>query len=189
MTLEEKLDIFYNAAINDATSQSVQIIEEYKENLRKLEKEHEEETLEKAEVSLKNESEYLLRDKNKRISDESLLLRRTITKKTKEHEKAVFQKVETKLTHFMKTPEYIDLLKAEIQYALDYAKGEEIELYINESDAEKKQILEADLHCNIIISNTDFFGGTRAVIRNRNVLIDNSFATKLSEERDSFTLR
>lgn len=189
MTLEEKLDVFYNAAINDATNQSVQILEEYKENLEKLQKEHEEETLKKAEASLKNESEYLIRDKNKKISDESLLLRRTITKKTKEHEKAVFERVEKKLNDFMKTPAYMELLMAQITYALDYAKGEAIELYINQTDSDKKQALETSLHCSILISNIDFVGGIRAVIRNRNVLIDNSFAAKLSEERDSFTLR
>lgn len=189
MTLDEKLDIFYNSAINDATNQSVQILDEYKANLDKMLKEHEQETLQKAEATLKNESEYLIRDKNKRISDESLQLKRTVTKKTNEHEKVIFQKVEQKLLDFMKTPEYIDLLKAQIQYALDYAKGEEMELYINESDAANKDTLEQILHCSIQISNIDFMGGTRAVIRNRNVLIDNSFVTKLAEERESFNLK
>ncbi|HAU86711.1 MAG TPA: ATPase [Lachnospiraceae bacterium] len=189
MTLDEKLDIFYNAAISDATNQSVQILDEYKENLDKMQKEHERETLQKAETTLKNESEYLIRDKNKRISDESLLLKRAVTKKTNEHEKIIFQKVEQKLLDFMKTPEYLELLKTQIQYALDYAKGEEMELYINESDGAKKNTLEQVLHCSIRISNIDFMGGTRAVIRSRNVLIDNSFATKLAEERESFTLK
>ena len=189
MTLDEKLDIFYNAAINDATNQSVQILDEYKANLDKMQKEHEKETLQKAETTLKNESEYLIRDKNKRISDESLKLRRAVTKKTNEHEKIIFQKVEQKLLDFMKTPAYLDLLKEQIQYALDYAKGEEMELYINESDTDKKNSLEQMFNCSIQISNTDFMGGIRAVIRNRNVLIDNSFATKLAEERESFTLK
>ena len=89
----------------------------------------------------------------------------------------------------MKTPAYLDLLKEQIQYALDYAKGEEMELYINESDTDKKNSLEQMFNCSIQISNTDFMGGIRAVIRNRNVLIDNSFATKLAEERESFTLK
>ena len=152
MTLDEKLDIFYNAAISDATNQSVQILDEYKENLDKMQKEHE-------------------------------------RKKTNEHEKIIVQKVEQKLLDFMKTPEYLELLKTQIQYALDYAKGEEMELYINESDGAKKNTLEQVLHCSIRISNIDFMGGTRAVIRSRNVLIDNSFATKLAEERESFTLK
>lgn len=189
MTLEEKLDIFYNAAINDATNQCVQILDEYKSNLEKLQKEHEEETLKKAEDSLKMESEYLIRDKNKRISDESLLLKRTITKKVNEYEKVIFEKVEQKMKVFMQTPQYYELLKQQIQYVLDFAKGEAVEIYINATDQEKKQSLENALHCSILISTIDFIGGTRAVIRNRNVLIDNSFATKLAEERDSFTLK
>lgn len=189
MTLEEKLDIFYNAAINDATNQSIQILDEYKENLEKLLKEHQEETLKKAEDSLKSESEYLIRNKNKRISDESLTLKREITKKVNEHEKAIFDKVEQKLHDYMQTPQYVELLKQQIQYVLNYAKGEAIEIYINPSDQNKKQVLENALRCQVLISKIDFMGGTRAVIRNRNVLIDNSFSTKLAEERDSFTLK
>lgn len=189
MTLEEKLDIFYNAAINDATNQSVEILDAYKANLEKLQKEHEEETLKKAEDSLKSESEYLIRDKNKRISDQSLLLKRTITKKVNEYEKEVFEKVEQKIVAFMQTPQYNELLQQQIQYALNFAKGEAVEIYINETDQNKKQSLEHMLHCSILISKIDFIGGTRAVIRNRNVLIDNSFATRLAEERDSFTLK
>lgn len=189
MTLEEKLDIFYNSAINDATTQSVKILDEYKATLEKIQKEHEEETLKKAQDTLKQESEYLVRNKNKRISDESLLLRREATKKIKECEKKIFEKVEQKIAAFMKTPQYAELLKHQIKEALTFAKGEPIELYINSTDAQKKQDLENALDCSILISNIDFIGGTRAVIRNRNILIDNSFATKLAEEKDLFTLK
>lgn len=189
MTLEEKLDIFYNAAINDATNQSVKILDEYKENLEKLQKEHQEQTLKRAEDSLKTESEYLMRDRNKRISDESLILKKAITKKVKEYEKIIFDKVEQNLYDYMRTPQYAELLKQQIQYALNYAKGEAIEIYINPSDQDKKYALENALHCHLQVSKIDFMGGTRAVIRDRNVLIDNSFSTKLAEERDSFTLK
>ncbi|SET27783.1 V-type ATP synthase subunit E [[Clostridium] polysaccharolyticum] len=189
MTLEEKLDIFYNAAINDATNQSIQILDEYKANLEKLQKEHEEETLKKAETTLKNETEYLVRDKNKRISDHSLILRRKITQKTNELEKSVFERVLQKLQDFMATPAYLDLIKEQIQYALNYANGEAIELYLNESDSRLKSTLEDFFHCTILLSKIDFMGGTRAVIQSRNVLIDNSFATKITEERESFTIK
>lgn len=189
MTLEEKLDIFYNAAINDATSQSIKLLEEYKATLEKMQKEQEEETLKRAQDTLKQESEYLVRSKNKRISDESLLLRRTVTKKIKECEKEIFEKVEQKLTAFMKTPQYEELLKQQLKKALIFAKGDPIELYINPTDAPKKQALENTLHCSLTVSNIDFMGGTRAVIRSRNILIDNSFATKLAEEKELFTLK
>lgn len=189
MTLEEKLDVFYNAAINDATTQSEKLIAEYKEALGKMQKEHEEETLKKAQDTIKSETEYLIRNKNKRISDESLLLRRTITQKVNACEKKVFDKVEQKIQAFMTTPQYNELLKCQIQNALSFAKGESIEIYINATDASKKQELENMLHCSIIISKIDFMGGTRAVIRNRNILIDNSFVSKLVEEKDSFTFK
>jgi len=40
--------------------------------------------------------------------------------------------------------------------------------------------------CDIRISQYPFLGGTRAVIISKNVLIDNSFETKLKEAGENF---
>lgn len=189
MTLDEKLDVFYNAAIEDATKQSIQIIDEYKQNLDKLFEEHKEEAKRKAEYTLKTESDYLVRDKNKRISDESLLLRREVTERVNEYEKLIFENVEKKLSEYMKTPAYTDLLQKLIKNALDFAKGEDLTIYINETDSDKKDALEQATNSTLTMSKEDFIGGTRAVLHARNILIDNSFANKLAEEKDSFTLK
>jgi len=189
MTLDEKLDVFYNAAIEDATNQSVQILQEYKENMAKLLSDHKDEAKKKAEYTLKTETDYLMRDKNKRISDESLVLRREVTERVNEYEKEIFENVENKLTSFMQTDDYIKLLEHLVQSALDFAKDEEVTIYVNPSDEDKIEALQNATGATLTVSDTDFIGGTRAILHARNILIDSSFATKLAEERDTFTLK
>ena len=48
----------------------------------------------------------------------------------------------------------------------------------------KKNVLIWSVH--LTISAEDFRGGVRAVIRSRNILIDNSFSTQLKEQYDKF---
>lgn len=40
--------------------------------------------------------------------------------------------------------------------------------------------------CDIRVSQYPFLGGTRAVIASKNILIDNSFETKLKEAEQDF---
>ena len=58
-------------------------------------------------------------------------------------------------------------------------------IYINPSDADKKEALEAAAGVSLTVSAIDFGGGIRAVIRARNILIDESFVTKLEQEEAS----
>ena len=46
--------------------------------------------------------------------------------------------------------------------------------------------LEGATRVHLTISAEDFRGGVRAVIRSRNILIDNSFSTQLKEQYDKF---
>lgn len=46
--------------------------------------------------------------------------------------------------------------------------------------------LEDATRVHLTISTEDFRGGVRAVIRSRNILIDNSFSTQLKEQYDKF---
>ena len=50
----------------------------------------------------------------------------------------------------------------------------------------KRSDLEDATRVHLTISAEDFRGGVRAVIRSRNILIDNSFSTQLKEQYDKF---
>lgn len=188
MTLDEKLDIFYNSAIKSATEQSDQIIEEYKESLKKIEEEHKAEIQRKAHNTLQIESDHLVREKNKQLSTMALDIRRNITEKIDELKEDLFDDVEKKLADFMKTPDYTALLTKQIKEAMNFAKGNQITIYINPSDKKKKEALEKTTGAVLTISTIDFMGGIRAVIHDKNILIDHSFQNSLTEQKEIFSL-
>ena len=74
MTLDEKLDLFYKSAIEDATRQSAAMVEEYRKTLEQSFETQMTEESARAQERLHRESEALNREKNKRVSAENLIL-------------------------------------------------------------------------------------------------------------------
>ena len=184
MTLEEKLENISQAAIEDATKQGDALIQEYQQDIDKAIKIHEEE------IKKRNIAEYeyqyakLEREKNKAISQAMLESKMTITKKTEELSEKLFELVKSKLSAYKETPEYESYLLKLIQSAVEFSNGNEITIYIHPSDASLKEALEKKSGKTITISTEEFFGGIRAIITEKNILIDESFATKISEENE-----
>lgn len=188
MTMEEKLDNFYNAAIEDARQQSVSLIEEYNNSLQQIYNDHKAEALRKKDLLIHSEEENCIREKNKILSMDSIDIRKRASDRAKELIDVLYADVKQKLIEYMKNPEYLDCLEKQINEAKKYSRGEIMTLYINPSDEAKKTFLEEKTNVELTISATDFLGGTRAVIHTKHILIDNSFSTKLSEGKDTFTL-
>ena len=188
MTIEEKLRLFYDTTIADATKQSEKIIDDYQESLKKIYEEHKKEAEEKAIFTLDVESQKLVLDKNKILSLQSLNYKHQISEKTESLKEVLFEDVKKRLFSFMKTDNYFELLVKQIKDASEFAKGDEMTIYINSSDSDKKDSLEEKTKVPITISTIDFMGGTRTVIHSKNILIDRSFSTKFAEEKETFSL-
>jgi len=188
MTIEEKLRIFYETTIADATKQSEEIIAEYQASLKNMYDEHKKEAEEKAVYTLDIECQKLVQEKNKVLSLQCLDFKRQISDKTESLRNELFEEVKNRLYSFIAMQEYNELLVTQIKEANEFAKGEEMTIYINSSDADKKASLEEKTGISLTISTIDFIGGTRAVIHNKNILIDRSFSTKFSEEKETFSL-
>lgn len=186
MTLDEKLDQFYTAAIESATSQNIQIVEEYKKSLQTIFEDHKAEALAKAEVSYKAEADKLIKDKNRELSAEAMKLRRKINEKSEELADKLFVEVKEKLIAFKSTKDYYDLLCKQIKAALEFARDDKLTIYIDPADENLKASLEADTNSTLTISTRAFLGGIRAVITEKNILIDHSFLSRLEELRSSF---
>ncbi|MGB8451102.1 MAG: V-type ATP synthase subunit E [Anaerocolumna sp.] len=187
MTMDEKLEQFYHAAIESATSQNVQIIEEYQKSLRDIYEEHKNEAVRQAESLCRAESEKLLRGKNRELSAEAIKLKRKISEKSEELTEKLFKGISDRLTEYMSTPEYYKLLLKQIRESVEFAKGEAMTIYINPTDSNVKTSLEAETNTVLTVSTRNFLGGTRAVIHDKNILIDNSFITKLEEIKSTFS--
>jgi vacuolar-type H+-ATPase subunit E/Vma4 len=188
MTIEEKLELFHKTAIDDANAQSVAMVDEYEKSLDDSFEQEKAEIKEKADYLYKTESEKIEHEKNKVLSLVHRDVKRQVLEEKKSFEKILFTLVEKKLQDYMQTEDYTKLLIKQINEAVSFAKDEKMEVYINRSDEDKKEMLEKETGVKILISDTDIMGGTRAVLRAKNVLVDYSFIEKLTHEKEAYTL-
>lgn len=186
MTTEEKLQHFYDASIESAAREAQHLQKEHQEALDQLFQEHKETKERQARSQLQAESDKLKREINKAVSAKQLEYRRAYSAKTEEIKESLFQEVEKRLMHFKTTPEYLDYLCRRIQEALDFAEEDEMVIYIDPSDEHLLPALKEHFNFAPTLSRESWMGGMRAVIRSKNILIDNSFATLLHEAREEF---
>ena len=116
-------------------------------------------------------------------------LKRELSKTQKELKKELFQEVDEKVQEYMKTEDYKHLLVAYIEKAARFAGGEAMTIYINPTDADKKEYLEEHTGMTLTISKEDFIGGVRAVIHERNILIDRAFKGAIDNEYHKFVFK
>jgi V/A-type H+-transporting ATPase subunit E len=188
MTVEEKLEHFYVSVIDSATAQGLQIVTDYEGTLKNLYEERKQAALKKADQTYRIEAESIHREKNRMLSNETIEIKRKLLEKTAEVTDRVFTDVVNKLTEFMNTPAYAEWLCGKINAANALAPDTLIIIYINPTDQKLKSSLEDKTGIKLTVSDRDFIGGIRAVIPSRSILIDYSFLTKLTEERNAFKL-
>lgn len=186
LTLEEKLQHFQEYTMQDAREKSGQMLDEYIASLDKIFEEHKEKKLRQAQLEIKTETESLKQERNKELSKQHLHIKRKITRRQEELKEQLFVEVKDLLSKFMETGEYEQLLISQINSAKNFANGQELVIYIDPLDAARQTKLEAETNVSLTVSNNSFLGGTRATILDRNILIDNSFETKLAEAKANF---
>ena len=186
MTVEEKLEHFYNASIESAAKDAEHLQREHQEALDKIFQDHKETKERQARAQLQAESDKLSREINKEVSARQIEYRRILSSKTSEIKKKIFLEVEEKLNKFKTSPEYMDFLVKRIQEALDFAEDDVITIYIDPSDEALLPALTDHFGFTPILSRDSWMGGMRAVIRSKNILIDNSFATLLHDAKEEF---
>lgn len=189
MTLEEKITHLQEAAMEEARAQANAIMNQHESTLTGVLDQHRDEANRQSEMRIKAEKINARQQQNMAVSRAQLELKREYGKRQKELKKKLFQEVEQKVRDFMKTEEYVKLLVAYIEKAARFANGEEIVIYINPTDADKKAYLEEHTGMELSVSREDFIGGVRAVIQGRNVLIDHAYKGAIEEEYQTFVFR
>ena len=167
MTLEEKIKHLRTKAMEEARGEGNAIIKQHEDALRQLAKQQLNMAMSKAQLELKRE----------------------ISATQFELKKELFQEVEEKLNDYMQTPQYQALLVTYIEKAARFADGKEMTIYLNPSDARWKDYLEEHTGMKLTISKEDFIGGVRAVIHERNILVDYAFKGALENESHKFSFK
>ncbi len=187
--MEDKLEHFLKYTMEDTRKKCDSAVEAYREALEEAFEEHKATKARLEELELKTESESIIRENNKRFSQEQIRIRQNVSHRQAELKNKLFQEVEAELAAFRGTPAYNELLVKELKEAVAFARGEKVFLYVDPSDEERIPLLESEVGMLVKVSSSPFMGGMRAVIPGRNILIDNSFETKLTEAKESFRLK
>ena len=175
MTIEEKLQHFYDSSIEEAYQEASQMIEEHKKNLDAMLSEHKKSRRQSAEAEVKAEAENARREVNKALSAQQLMIKRNWTKKQNELKDKLFAEVQNLLEDFVKTPEYDSYLCRKIKDAQDFAGEDELHIYLTPSDSSRLESISQKTGAELRLADEEFIGGIRAIIPGKNILIDNSF--------------
>ena len=186
MTLEEKIAHLQTTSMEQARLEGNAIIDSHREALEKLFEEHKTEALRQSETRIKAETTNARLTLNQAAARTQLEIKRRQGKVQQELKDKLFDEAELLVREYMKTEEYESFLLKCIRQAGHFAGTDTLTFYINASDADKKERLEAAAGYELTVSAEDFIGGVRAVIRSRNILIDHSFKTQLRDEYDKF---
>ncbi len=186
MEIKEKLDAFYTAAIEAAKSKGDAVVNEYTKIYEESISEYEKQKRKEYESIRLGRDAEIRHEINREVSERILLLKKEYHEETIKKKEQLFACVSKKLAEYKKTEEYRECLARKIRTAFEIAKGEAVTVYLDASDASLKETVEAETGCELTISETDFMGGIRAVIRSKNMLIDESFLSRLAEEKASY---
>ena len=186
MTTDEKLQHFLEFSMKDARIRSEKMVSDYCSALDETYEEHKKEALKRAQMQIEIEKNRIVRNFNKHYSIEQLNIKRELKDKEAEFTEMLFTELKDALARFMETPEYDALLVKQILAAKEVAETDDIRIYMDPVDADKIPKISMLTKTDIIPSQYSFLGGTRAVVIEKHILIDNSFETKLAEARENF---
>lgn len=190
MTTEEKLQHFYTFSMDSASREAKQILDDYRAALDAQFEAHRDVKETEASRQLTDGANEVKREINKTLSNEQLNIKRVLSQKEREIRHQIFHEVQDKLIAYKSDSpaEYLDLICRKIREAQDFAAGDEMTIYIDPEDEALVGKIKEKTGIAPAVSKESFLGGMRAVIRSKNILIDNSFASLMREARSNFTL-
>ena len=187
MTLDEKLTNFTEYCVLAAKKKSEELILQQQTALDKDFEAYTVKSKEIADTQIKIEKENLEKKLNKELSNEQLHSKQLIGEARTELTDKLFVELSDKISNFINTKEYMELISSQIEYALKFADGDELIIYVDSTDESRLHELCARHQTDCIkISEHSFMGGTKALLPKKNILIDNSFAKKLETAKLRF---
>lgn len=188
MTTEEKLHHFNSIILESTEAECNEAFEEYKQSMDKYFEAHKQEQIEKNKLDEKVEADNIRRTASKEYTTEQLHIRRKINHKQEELKNKLLAEVEALMEAFFTTEDYKNLLIKQINEAVAVARGEEIHIFLDAKDKGLKEELEAACNVRLVADGRTFYGGIKAEIPKKNILIDNSFESKLDNWKETYLI-
>lgn len=188
MTIEEKMEHFRAISLESANSRSTESLSSYKKSLDDELEVHKETSTQLSEESKRARMNQVKANSKKDLASAQMIIKKQLTNKQSEIKSHIFNLVREKIAEYRKTPAYVAELEFQISKIVEDYKDLDITVYIDSEDAHLLDTLKASFDVNIEIYNKEFLGGTRTIVPEKNILIDNSFKTRLVEEQENFSV-
>lgn len=191
MDLEDKFAYFETQVNQQAQDIIDEQVNQYRATLQKDFDEFVKNTNQEFDAKFVNAKKDMRKELNKNISQSQIHLQRDLYLQEEKLKKTLFADFNDAIQNYMQTDKYRNQLVVMINNLKDYAEKnrEELVVYINHSDQGMIETLFEETNANIQISDREFLGGVRGVLKDRQVLIDYSFSTLLANVEDSFTIK
>lgn len=186
MTTEEKLKHFSEVSMETAREEAQRAITEYKAVLEDEMEQHKKEKQAASENQFRIEAENAAREINKALSAEQLHIKRKLSRKQQELREILFSEIQEQLRAFTKSEGYADWLEAKVKKALVIAGEDEIQISLSPEDADLIPEIEKRTGMRPLLAEDSFLGGIRAVIPQKNILIDDTLLTSFQNEKENF---
>lgn len=186
MTTEEKLKHFSEVSMETAREEAQRAITEYKAVLEDEMEQHKKEKQAASENQFRIEAENAAREINKALSAEQLHIKRKLSRKQQELREVLFSEIQEQLRAFTKTEGYADWLETKVKKALEIAGEDEIQISLSPEDADLIPEIEKRTGMRPLLAEDSFLGGIRAVIPQKNILIDDTLLTSFQNEKENF---
>jgi vacuolar-type H+-ATPase subunit E/Vma4 len=186
--VEEKIDKFTHDIMTDVSNQRNKIMEETEKELKLMYEKKELEYLSKAYKIIQNGLKNIEKEKNEIISRSIMDSKRKILKERNNIINSIFENAETELVEFTQTKDYINYLVKMIKEGIDNIGDGDIIIYISYTDKNHLDILNSKFSNRIVLEDkhTKMIGGCKIHNKSSNLFLDDSFSTKLYNEKETF---
>ena len=189
MATQDKLNYFYNSTMTALKEMNDKDLDSMKDKLaQELEEYKKTHAKEMRNQELQHEDE-IKRELLKELASEKLRLRREQSRKEAAIRDKLFEEVAAVLEQIRRTDEYPKILAEMIESVKNFAGEDEYIIYLCPEDADMKEKLEANTGCPLQISSVPFSGGIQAEIPSRNIFINDSFSSKMAEEKEAYIIK
>lgn len=191
MDLEDKFAYFETQVNQQAQGIIDEQVNQYQATLQKDYDEFVNRTKQEYEAKFETAQKDMRKELNKNISQSQIRLQRDLYLQEEKLKKSLFADFNKAIQEYMQTDQYHEQLVVMINNLNNYANksGEKLVVYINHSDQSQHASLLEETKADVQISDREFLGGVRGVLKERQVLIDYSFATLLANAEDNFTIK
>ncbi len=189
LELNEKIDYFNQEVKLQVKEHVDEQVDQYRQNLEADFNEFIQKTDQDFDEQLQANKQAVHKEYNKEISELQIKQQRELYLSENKVKEALFKEFEAAIQNYKESPAYLDQLKEVVKNILAFAQGEKCDIYLDQSDASLQAELKEAVQHDITLSDRDFTGGIRGVMRERNILLDYSFSTLLNLEDENFTIK